>query len=398
TSKANSKGQSKFVLHTRNKTEFENLLSSLECCFNKTIRRDIDPLSMKSYENDKSTVMTTTIGKYSFGLGFMDSDSATQFDKLYGSITVAEDSSIEAIGLDTRRTHRSSCLTAITNSTVKVPNLDRIDQANLPLDGKYNFPPSNGSGVNVYCVDTGVNSKHAEFEGRATNGGAFCAGCPNTDDNGHGSNVAGIIGGKTYGVAKKCNIIGIKVMNASGMGTTSVIISGLSFIASAHSKSSNKNTVVNMSLRSGLNTALNAAVSSLTSIGIHVIVAAGNDASNACNYSPASEPSAIAVGATDTSTDNVASFSNTGKCVGIFAPGTHIVSCGIGSTTATLSESGTSQACPHVSGTIALMIALNGNRDPAQMKSDLYSSSTKNVINGIVSPTPNRLLRIPSNC
>ncbi|CAJ0838891.1 19618_t:CDS:2, partial [Entrophospora sp. SA101] len=207
-------------------------------------------------------------------------------------------------------------------------NLDRIDQRKLPLDKKFRFPASQGSGVNVYIVDTGINVKHQEIIGRARHGGSFCPNCPAIDDHGHGTHVAALVGGKTFGVARKSNLIAVKVLNSLGSGTTAGVLSGLTFVLNQHKSSSNKKTVVNMSLGGPLSQALNAAVEALTKAGIHVVVAAGNSNTDACSKSPSSVPSAITVGATDLvkvlgviTLDKVASFSNFGKCVDIFAPG-----------------------------------------------------------------------------
>jgi subtilisin family serine protease len=390
-------------MHSPNKKEFEALLSSLENCFQKTVRRNISPLAMKSYANDNNTVLVGSIGKFVYCVGYIDPVSANKFDKLYSDVSVAADLAIKitsAVRLDIHgsKKKKGNCVTENTNSTRYLPNLDRIDQARLPLNGKYNYPGTAGSGVNVYIVDTGINIQNLDFEGRATHGGSFCAGCPNTDDHGHGTNVAGIVGGKIFGVAKKVRLIAIKAFDAGGHGSTSDLIMGLSFIANEHIKSTKKKTVVNMSVRFAFSNTINAAVDSLTSMGIHVVVAAGNEAGDACLVSPASALTAIAVGATDPSTDRIASFSNKGKCVDIFAPGVNIVSDGIGSNTDILVQSGTSQATPHVSGTVALIIAQSGNRTPAQMKIEINKLSTKNVVIGLDSVTPNRFLRVPFSC
>jgi subtilisin family serine protease len=358
---------------------------------------------MKLYANDKNTVLVASIGNFIYCMGYIDPVSANKLDKLYGDVNVVADLTIKvasAVRLDIHgsKKKKGNCVTEDTNSTRYLPNLDRIDQARLPLNGKYNYPRAAGSGVNVYIVDTGINIQNLDFEGRATHGGSFCVGCLNTDDHGHGTNVAGIVGGKIFGVAKKVKLIAIKVFDASGQGFTSDIMAGLSFIAKEHIKSTNKNTVINMSLGGVFNNIFNAAVDSLTSMGIHVVAAAGNNAGDACLLSPASAVTAIAVGATDPSTDRIASFSNKGKCVNIFAPGVNIISDGIGSNTDISVQSGTSQATPHVSGTVALIIALSGNRTPAQMKIDINKLSTKNVVIGLDSVTPNRFLRVPFSC
>jgi len=276
------------------------------------------------------------------------------------------------------------------------PNLDRIDQRKLPLDKKFSFPNSQGSGVNVYIVDTGINIKHQEFAGRARHGGSFCPNCPATDDHGHGTHVAALVGGKTFGVARQSTLIAVKVLNSSGSGSTSGVLDGLSFILNKHKASSNKKTVVNMSLGGPVSQALNAGVESLIKAGIHVITSAGNGNKDACSQSPASVPSAITVGATDIS-DKVASFSNFGNCVDIFAPGVNIISASSKSNTGSAVFSGTSQAAPHVAGVVALSIIKSGNATPAVMAKRIIDSSTKGVLKLATSQksnTQNRLLFI----
>ncbi|CAB4486216.1 uncharacterized protein OCT59_022331 [Rhizophagus irregularis] len=275
-------------------------------------------------------------------------------------------------------------------------NLDRIDQKDFPLDGKYNYPTSAGSGVNVYVVDTGIDIKNAEFEGRASFGGSFCAGCSSTDDNGHGTNVAGIIGGKKYGVANKATLIAIKVLDQSGQGSSTTVVAGLSYVILQHSKSSNKKTVVNLSLGGAYSQAINQMISLCSNAGIHVVVSAGDDSSNACNVSPASAPQAITVGATEKSTNKITNLTNTGSCVKIFAPGVDIVAAGALLTNSLSKASGTSQACPHVAGTVALIISKKGNMNPSLMINELITLSTKNILTNLQNATPNRFLRIPS--
>ncbi|CAG8664686.1 25999_t:CDS:2, partial [Racocetra persica] len=243
------------------------------------------------------------------------------------------------------------------------------------LDRTYTYPNSAGSGVNVYIVDTGVNIDNVEFGKRATLGPAFCNECPNIDDHGHGTNVAGIVGGTQYGVAKLASLISIKVCTGGGSCQYSDIITALTYIGNQHNNSSNKNTVINISISGGFSQITNDAVEELIKKGIHVIIAAGNNAADACTVSPASAPNAIAVGATNTGTD--------------------ITAAGNQSSTALSTYSGTSQACPHVAGTVALMISDSGNRSPAQMKTDLDNLSTKDVVTGLNASSSNRFLRVP---
>ncbi|CAG8557914.1 10258_t:CDS:2, partial [Cetraspora pellucida] len=263
------------------------------------------------------------------------------------------------------------------------PGLDRIDQAKVALDKKFAFPDSAGQDVNVFIVDTGIRKTHKEFEGRAKSGGAFCDGCTSDDDgNGHGTQVAGIVAGKTFGVSKKSTVIAIKVLGNAGFGTITDVISGLTSVLAQHQNATNKNTVVNMSLEALKSHALNSAVKALTDAGIHVVVAAGNDADDACNSSPSSELSAITVGAVDIEPTDTKKNGNEND-------------------NATLIFSGTSQATPHASGSIALIIAKEGNKSPADMATALKNLSTINVIDfspvqGADKDSPNNLLRVPA--
>ncbi|CAG8438829.1 6677_t:CDS:2 [Diversispora eburnea] len=214
---------------------------------------------------------------------------------------------------------------------------------------------------------------HEEFGGRASYLGSFCAGCANTDDNGHGTHVAAIIA--------KVKIVGVKVFDGTGMGSFADIIAGMSAILSdVTSKKNKNNAIVNLSFGGGLNQAANTAVKALTDNGIHVVVAAGNEASDACLTSPASELSAITVGATEAISNDLVNFSNFGTCVDIFVPGVNIRSAGIQSNTSIATFSGTSQATPHVAGTVALIISKFGNRKPVKMAEILIKISTKNII------------------
>ncbi|RGB37101.1 peptidase S8/S53 domain-containing protein [Rhizophagus diaphanus] len=275
-------------------------------------------------------------------------------------------------------------------------NIDRIDQAKRPLNGKYTYPDSAGEGVNVFIVDTGIRITHKEFGGRAKFGGSFCDGCNNKDEFGHGTHVASIACGATLGVARKATPIAVRVLDANGFGNNSGIVAGLNFIGETHSKSESKKSVVNMSLGGPISKVVNDAVKQLTNAGVHVVVAAGNESQDACNVSPASEPSAITVGATEKNSDVVTDFSNFGKCIDIFAPGRDIKGANFEGNNGTVIFSGTSQATPHVAGTIALIIAKDGNKSPAEMATALKTLSTKGVVKGLKSGSPDSFLRTPS--
>jgi subtilisin family serine protease len=263
-------------------------------------------------------------------------------------------------------------------------NLDRIDQRGNEVNSMYFYNDLAGSGVWNYVLDTGVDIKHPEFEGRAYWG-------INTADNEtqdgcmhrHGTHVAGTIGSKTYGVAKNTSIVSVKVLDCSGSGSTSNILKALEWVA----KQDKKKKVINMSLGGSFSNALNSAVEQISNLGIIVVVAAGNENSNACHGSPSSSSSAITVGATNKQTE-IAYFSNWGTCVDIFAPGTDIKSTIPGGKTEFLQ--GTSMAAPHISGIVSLILdGYSGEIHSQMVKSFIKFSSTKNKVSGDLKNSPN---------
>lgn len=275
--------------------------------------------------------------------------------------------------------------TADATVTAASWGLDRIDQRNLPLSGTYTYNAT-ASAVRAYVIDTGIYTSHTQFGSRASN--VYDAlGGNGQDCNGHGTHVAGTIGGSSYGVARAVLLRGVRVLNCSGSGSTSGIIAAVDWVRVNRINPA----VANLSLGGGYSSSLNTAINNLANSGVFVAVAAGNENQNACNVSPASAASAYTTAAS-TSTDAKASYSNYGSCVDGYAPGSSIKSAWIGSTSATNTISGTSMASPHVAGAAALYKATYGNVASSTIVSWINTNATANVITGNISGTPNRLL------
>lgn len=264
--------------------------------------------------------------------------------------------------------------------------LDRIDQKALPLNSTYSYSQT-GIGTTVYIVDTGILSTHQEFSGRVLSGyTAISDGNGTTDCNGHGTHVAGTVGGTTYGVAKNVKLVPVRILGCDGSGASSNVIAGLDWIL----KNGSKPAVVNMSLGGAASSSLDSAVENLYNNGYVMVVAAGNSNTDACTSSPARTSNAITVAATD-NTDTRASYSNYGSCVDIFAPGSQINSSWIGSNTATKVLNGTSMATPHVAGVVAELLQSTPTATPQTITSNLLNQATSDVVKN-PSNSPNRLL------
>ena len=264
--------------------------------------------------------------------------------------------------------------------------LDRIDQVDRPLSSQYYFNYT-GAGVHAFIIDTGIRADHVEFSGRLKPGYNAVPDTNGTNDcNGHGTHVAGTVGGATWGVAKAVSLIPVRVLDCAGSGSYSGVIAGIDWVAG----STLRPAVANLSLGGSLSSAVNAAVAGAVSKGVTLVVAAGNSGANACNYSPASEPSAITVGATDSS-DARASYSNYGTCVDLFAPGTNIASAWSTSATAANTISGTSMASPHVTGVAALALAANPAASPAAVSAFLATNATLGRLSNIGTGSKNLL-------
>ncbi|MEW1864559.1 S8 family peptidase [Streptomyces sp. NPDC088194] len=262
--------------------------------------------------------------------------------------------------------------------------LDRIDQHNLPLDDEFSTVGT-GAGGTAYIMDTGIDFGHSEFGGRAVPGfDAVGDGQDGQDCHGHGTHVAGTVGGATFGVAPKATLVSVRVLDCKGNGSDAEVIAGFDWVA----KNAQQPAVLNASLGGDYSPAVNSAVDALADSGVLPVVAAGNDTKDTCGASPASAGQALAVGATDRGDDETG-FSNYGTCVALFAPGQDIISAKLGG--GSVAKSGTSMASPHVAGAALLYKTEHPSATAEQVKAALVDSSTQGVLT-VEHDSPNRLL------
>jgi serine protease len=309
---------------------------------------------------------------------------------LRGFVVEADDAALARLLADPRVAYVEEDGVATINPTQSGATwgIDRVDQRDLPLSGTYTYNTT-ATGVHAYIVDTGVLTGHTEFAGRMGNGFRAIAddGRGTSDCNGHGTHVAGTVGGTTWGIAKGVTIHPVRVFGCGNSGAWSEIIAGIDWVTANRVLPA----VANMSLGGGGNTSVDAAVNTLINSGVTVVVAAGNQNSDACGFSPARVANALTIGSTD-SNDARSSFSNIGTCLDMFAPGGGITSAGIGSTSASAVLSGTSMASPHVAGAAALHLANSPSATPAQVATALINDPTPNKVGNAGSGSPNRLL------
>ncbi|MFD9504229.1 S8 family serine peptidase [Streptomyces sp. NPDC060035] len=325
----------------------------------------------------------TTLFTYSKVLhGFAASLTPAQLEKVRGTagIQAVEENSEASVAPPPAANGTAGALAAATSW-----GLDRIDQRNLPLDSMYNATRT-GAGVTAYIVDTGIESAHSEFGDRVGPGFDVIGDGRNAQDcHGHGTHVAGTVGGASYGVAPSALLVPVRVLNCEGSGTWAGIIAGLDWIA----ENVQKPAVVNASLGGTSSAAVDDAFDGLAEQGILPVVAAGNESQDACNVSPAGAGQVVTVGASDDQ-DRQAGFSNWGTCVEVYAPGVDIVSARLGGGSTTLS--GTSMASPHVAGVAALYLEQNPAAAPQAVTDWVTGQSTTGVLANLGTGSPDRLL------
>jgi len=271
--------------------------------------------------------------------------------------------------------------------------LDRIDQRQLPLDTLFHYFQNAGANVDLYVMDTGILLSHSEFGGRAIFG-INTADQNNTDCNGHGTAVAGVAGGRTYGVAKSATVISVKTLGCNGSGTIAAVVAGADFITKQY-VATKKPSVVSMAIGASKSAALDDAIRSSIAAGVSYAVSAGGSNADACNYSPSGLEEALTAASVQQN-DTRSSFSNYGKCIDSFVPGQSITTAWIGSNTATNTISGTSCPAGFVAGVVAVHLGQNPTATPAEIKAWLDSVATTNIVVNPGSPdTPNRLLYSP---
>lgn len=294
----------------------------------------------------------------------------------------AADSAVESVVQDQQVSINA------TQSNPPSWGLDRIDQPDLPLDNSYTYPDSAGEGVTAYIIDTGIRHSHEDFEGRASFGFDAFDGDGN-DGNGHGTHVAGTVAGAAHGVAKKADLVSVKVLSDSGSGSIAGVVAGVDWVTD----NAQQPAVANMSLGGGVNDALDDAVRNSIASGVTYAVAAGNENQDAANASPARVEEALTVGST-TDTDARSSFSNYGPIVDIFAPGSDITSAWHTGDSATNTISGTSMAAPHVAGAAALVLGEDTSASPSQVASALDSAAVSGKVGDPGTGSPNKLLQV----
>ncbi|KAF9528201.1 serine proteinase [Crepidotus variabilis] len=369
-----------------------------------TIAAATSPLAIQTYKGETSGRHIITLKQGASKNGFINkatlsSDMTHKWDIINAFAGQFTDDNLNALRSDPNvESVTEDGIMHILGTQTDAPwGLERIsttpkltDQNSLDLTHKYVYKDDKlGSGVDIYIVDTGIRTTHVTFGGRAHWGGIF-GGHEKADNDGHGTHCAGIAAGDQYGVAKKANLIAVKVIHDDGSGgPASDVISGLQYVKD-QAATSGRPSIASISLGGYDSKPLDDAIASLTKAGVHVVVAAGNDDIDAGTGSPGRAPSAVTVGASAIY-DARAAFSNHGPVVDIFAPGLDVISSWNTNDTATNIGSGTSMAAPHIAGLIAYLIARDGNDTPAAISTKLQNQSLKGVLKDMPSGTLNYL-------
>ncbi|CAE6404657.1 unnamed protein product [Rhizoctonia solani] len=317
----------------------------------------------------------------------LSDDRVAQLSKSPDVAMVVEDQRCEGYrGL--KQTDAPWGISRVSRKT-KLRRGSKVDKLNYVFERK----PS-GAGVDVYVLDTGVNTQHVDFGGRAGWGATFGP-YNDTDGHGHGTHIAGTIAGKRFGVAKAASIIAVKVLGDDNSGWNSDLVAGINW-ATQRAMSTQRPSVISISIGSPGDAAVDAAVTRAVALGVHVVVAAGNSNRDAKDFSPARVPDVITVGATNIQdgrwVTSASVGSNYGPTVDVFAPGQDITSAWIGSDTATKRLTGTSMATPHVTGLVAYLLAVEGRRTPANMMTRIKQLAPDRLLSGIPPGTPNEII------
>ena len=350
------------------------------------------PMPATAAEPEERYIVTLADGGAFAARGLGPGRFQRGFRQFPGFVTAMTAGQARRMAADPRVRHvERDRLVSLAGRQVSPPwGLDRIDQRPVKPSKGY-LPPADGDTVHAYVIDTGIRVGHQQFGGRARHGFDFVDSDADAGDcNGHGTHVAGAIGGATYGVAKKVRLVGVRVLDCWGEGYVSDIIDGVDWVTA----NAIRPAVANMSLGGGTSPALNRAVADSIASGVTYVAAAGNESVDASLSSPADLAEAVTVAATD-GADRRAVFSNFGRRVDIFAPGVNIRSATAASNTATAVYSGTSMAAPHVAGAAALILDAYPSYTPAQVQARLIADATKGRVTDRKG-APDRLLFVPA--
>ncbi|CAG8765630.1 24285_t:CDS:2, partial [Gigaspora margarita] len=375
----------------------KNHFEMLEKCLQRE-RHNVHELDFSSIKDNNNVIFDFSVKGMIAGYNtkFTKSFVENYLSKLNDVAIVNENKVIED-PFENEFVKQAQLVRKTVRPVAKMPNLDRIDQENYPLNLKYIYPDSAGAGVDVFVVDSGIFLEHEEFQGRQGKTVVEKTFCGNNlaDDNGHGTNVASIVGGKTLGVANYANIIGVKITGKDCPLNAQNIINGITYVMQQKANDPGRKIVLNLSVTSS-DAAVGEVASKAVEAGIHFVAAAGNKNLDACGFFPGKVETVVTVAATKITLnqDWVTEFTNWGKCVTLFAPGEKVPVAGIGNSSEIALDSGTSLSTPHVSGAIALMLA-EGDSTPEQSKEGLLKIANKDKIKGLdYRPTANVLLRI----